>query len=332
MKKLEIPAAGIRMSYDLDPGATYEGHLRIGNTRTVQAEGASANINQALECDVRLEVIGADPERGGTMVRASFANVDLQWGLPASVPISPAEFTRGAVAQLQGMNVTFNVLPTGEITFMPVPPQQLDEQLKALIDQVLRGLEEAFLVVPKHAVKDGESWSEDERRGRKGKLGRYVEGKVTTKVDGMFHHDKLDQDVVKLEIQLQRKETFTTKDGARANESEGKSTVLFSTAGYLAQIEGESRDYDPVNGMSFRKVRVEWKKTADGTPGAAPVTPTQEQTIVDPCDPDYVGEEECKDAPNEEQAIVDPCHPDYVGELECKDASAPDPAAPPPPA
>lgn len=328
MKKVEIPAAGIQMAYDLDPGATYQGHLRIGNTQTVSAEGQQASINQALECDVRLEVLGNDPQHGGTAVRASFANIDLKWGLPASAPISPAEFTRDALAQLQGLNVTFNVLPTGEIVYMPVPPQQMSDELKGLIDQVLRGLEEAFLVVPKHAVKDGETWSEDEHRGRKGKLGRYVEGKVTTKVDGMYHHGTLDEDVVKLVIELKRKETFTTKDGSRETESTEKSTALFSTAGYLAQVEGESKDYDPVNGMSYRKVRVEWKKTADGTPGGAAVAPTQEQTITDPCDPDYVGEAECKDG-SEQQAITDPCDPDYVGEGECKDEAAKPEGTPP---
>jgi hypothetical protein len=292
MKKIEIPAAGIRMTYDLDAGAIYEGKLRIGNTPT------SSNITQSVECDVRLEVLGDDPERGGKAVRASFANIELQWGLPASATVTESDFTREAILQLERMNVTFNVLPTGEITYMPVPPQQLADELKVLIDQVLLGLEEGFLVVPKHAVKRGETWSDDERRGRKDTLGRYVEAKLTTKVDGLYRHEELGQDVVRLVIGSERRDTFTTEDGARTSESQAESTVLFSTEGYLAKVDGESRDQDPVQGVSFRKVSLAWKKTADGTPGArGSLTPVQEQEITDPCDPDYVGAEECKQAP-----------------------------------
>lgn len=339
MKALDVPAAGIRMAYDLDPGATYGGHLRIGNTRTLTVEGASAsNLAQSLECDVELRVLGTDAQRGGTLVQASFENIEIDWELPAGNPITPAEFTRDALARLQGMNVAFNVLPTGQITYMPVPPQELNDDLKALVDQVLRGLDDAFLVVPKHSVKDGEHWSEDEHRGHRGQPGRYVEARTTATVDGLFHNTSLDQDVVQLTVTGRRKETNTFAEGARVNESEESSVVLFSTDGYLAQIDAESRDYDPAGGMSFRKLRVQWKKLADGTPGGPPASQTQ--SITDPCDPDYVGEAECADTAPPDQRITDPCDPDYVGAETCAEtpteptpepAPAPQPAPPAPP-
>jgi hypothetical protein len=175
-------------------------------------------------------------------------------------------------------------------------------------------------------VKDKETWSEDEKRGREGKLGRYVVGKVQTRVDGMYRDDTRKEDLLRLVITQKRAETITTKDSSRKIEIEGKSTAMFSTAGYLAQIDGESREFDPVNGMTFSKVKVDWKKTASGTTGGAAPT-VDEQAITDPCDPDYVGSEECKDG-TETQNIVDPCHPDYVGGEECKTPPPADAAAP----
>jgi hypothetical protein len=324
LHKVEVPAAGVTMTYDLVPGATYSGHLRIGNTQAVDG----GNISQALECDVKLTVVGEDKTRGGTLLRATFANIDLKWGLPPSAPISPEEFTRDAIARLQGMNVSFNVKPNGEIVYMPTPPQELSDIDKQFIDVVLRGLERAFLVVPGRAVKDNETWDEDEKRGREGKLGRYVVGKVETRVDGMYRDDDRKEDLVRLVISFKRNETITTEDGSRKNESEGKSTALFSTSGYLAEIEGESRDFDPVNGMTFSKIKVDWRKTASGGTGTAQPDVAQ-QEISDPCDPDYVGAETCPDG-SETQQITDPCHPDYVGAETCATPAADAPAEAPP--
>lgn len=315
MKKIEVPAAGVTLAYDLAPGRVYDGHLRIGSTLQVPDVGS---LNRSLECDVHLVVLGDDPQRGGAQLQATFSRIDITWSLPPAAGISTAEFTRTATDQLQGMKVTFTALPSGEIIFMPVPPAGISPELGVFLDQVLRGLEDAFLVVPKHAIKDGEKWTENERRGRKGKLGRYVEGKVDTVVEGMFRDDGRGEDVVRLAIAHQRKETVTTEEGARDNESTGKSTALFSTRGYLAQIDGESRDYDPVRGMNFRKINVTWKRA--GGAGA----PAGEQAISDPCHPDYVGAAQCEGA--DAQQINDPCDPDYVGSDECKDA-APTPAS-----
>lgn len=323
-QKIEVPQAGVQMRYDLLPGATYDGHLRLGNTQTIDGAG---NITQSLECDITLVVVGADPQRGGTLLRATFSNIDMKWGLPPSAPISPEEFTRDAIARLQGMNVAFNVSETGEIVYMPMPPQELSDVDKQFIDQVLRGLEKAFLVVPNHPVKDKETWAEDEKRGREGKLGRYVVGKVETRVDGMYRDDARKEDLLRLVIAQKRTETVTTKDGSRKSEIEGKWTAMFSTTGYLAQIDGESREFDPVNGMTFSKMKVEWRKTASGSVGGT-VPKVDEQAIGDPCDPDYVGADECKDG-SEAQVIDDPCHPDYVGPAECATKGTPEIAAPP---
>jgi hypothetical protein len=322
LAKIEVPAGGVTMKYELQPGAMYSGRLRLGNTRTVEGAG---NVSQSLDCEVQLVVVeAADGARGG-LLRATFSNIDLKWGLPPSAPMSPEEFTKTAIARLQGMNVAFRVKPTGEIVEMPAPPQDLPEVEKQFIDAVLRALEQAFFELPTRAVKDDETWSEDEQRGREGKLGRYVIGKTQTRVDGMFRDESRNEDLVRLVVSRKRTETITTKDGSRKNESEGKMTAMFSTKGWLAQLEGESRDFDPVEGMTFSKVKVDWKRVdAAGLGGATGNT-------TDPCDPGYTGDAPCSDG-TEQQDITDPCHPDYVGAQECKADAAADPAATAPPA
>ena len=74
------------------------------------------------------------------------------------------------------------------------------------------------------------------------------------------------------------------------------------------------------------EAEVTWKKGEKVAVKSAP--PVEEQSITDPCNPDYVGPEECKDG-SEQQAITDPCDPDYVGPEECKE-DAKDAKAPPP--
>lgn len=317
LAKIAVPAAGVTMRYDLTPGAMFSGRLRVGNTRTIDGAG---NVSQSLDCEVQLEVVDAGDDTKGALLRATFSNISLEWGLPPSAPMSPEEFTKSAITRLQGMNVAFRVKSTGEIVEMPAPPQELPDIEKQFIDAVLRALEQAFFELPARAVKDDETWSEDEKRGREGKLGRYVVGKTQTRVDGMFRDDKRKEDLVRLVVTRKRTETITTKDGSRKNESEGRMTAMFSTKGYLAEIEGESRDFDPVEGMTFSKVKVGWTRVDAGALAGGGET----QDIGDPCDPNYVGTQTCASAP-EQQNIEDPCHPDYVGAATCT-TEAPTPA------
>jgi hypothetical protein len=182
--------------------------------------------------------------------------------------------------------------------------------------------------MPRKSVKQGETWDEKEKKGRKGKLGSYRVGTTTTTFTGLFREKERNEDVAKLEIVHEREETVTTKAGSHQNKWEGKTEALFSTSGnYLAKVKGEIRKYDPGTGMgpqtTFTKVRVEWnKQSVDEV--AAETVPTPEapkeaevQAITDPCHPDYVGAEECKET--ETQAITDPCDPDYVGGEDCKE-------------
>ena len=230
------------------------------------------------------------------------------------------------------MEVRFNVLPSGKVNYMPPPPQDADDQVKLVIEQVLETIESAFMEMPRKPVKQGETWEEKENKGREGKLGSYRVGTTTTTLETMWHDAERAEDLVELSIELEREETVTTKAGSHQNKWKGKTQAMFSTSGsYLASITGEVRKFDPGTGMgaqtTFTKVRVQWHKQAGAAapePAPKPTVPegAEVQAISDPCHPDYVGGGECTET--ETQAITDPCDPDYVGGDECTEDAADD--------
>ncbi|HGG57546.1 MAG TPA: hypothetical protein ENK31_07105 [Nannocystis exedens] len=144
-------------------------------------------------------------------------------------------------------------------------------------------------------------------------------GTVTTEVDGFFRTEA-GEEVARLRIKDTERSVTTTKQGSHENKKEGQSTSLFSTTGsYLVSTKGESTEFDTGNSTTFVKINVDWKK---GARAAAPKPQVQVQSISDPCDPDYVGTEECVPE-TQVQSISDPCDPDYVGTEECVPASDP---------
>lgn len=324
---LEVPAAGVKLTYDFTPGQRYQGHVRRGET----VQSSTFTINRSIECDIGLTVRGEDPNRGDILVVAKVTNVNVTWKLPPTPMYAAFDvdaIVKQALDVVQNMEVRFNVDSSGKVNFMPPPPQDVEQEVKLVIEQVLESIESAFMEVPRKSVKQGESWDEKEKKGRKGKLGSYRVGTITTTFKGLYRDKERNEDVAKLDIVHEREETVTTKAGSHQNKWEGKTEALFSTSGdYLAKVKGEIRKFDPGTGMgpqtTFTKVRVEWTKKAVDTV-AAEAEPTPEapkeaevQAITDPCHPDYVGAEECKET--ETQAITDPCDPDYVGGEECKE-------------
>lgn len=293
LARVRMPQGGVRLTHALREGATAVVRLRVGDTWA--PEGA-ARIRQSLDTEVTLTVVGPDRERGGTVVRATFANVELEWGLPPSATVSTEQFTRDAASQLLGMKVAFTVGPAGEVLYMPAPPDALGELERDLVTVVLRCLEHAFVVVPARRVEAGDTWVEHPRRGRAGVPGTVVEADVEVRVDGMFRDAALGGELVRLAVEHRRTDATTTAEGSRKTQSEGRTTVLFSTAGHVARVEGEFREFDPQRGMTFRNLKIEGGPWASPPPSHG-LPAVVEQEIVDPCDADYVGAETCIDDP-----------------------------------
>ena len=334
LQKVEVPAAGVRLGYDLAAGQSYEGRVRRSETVTTPF----GTLNRVLDYQVELTSLGKDPKRGDILVQARFTNVKIEWTLPpqAGLNISVDEFIRDAVSKVQGMVIRFNVGENGEVHYLPPIPSEVNDQLRLVIQAVLDSLDSAFIPLPDRALKAGESWEDKEKRGRKGKLGRYREGVLKTTFEGLYHMEGLDDTVAKLRIEDKGQETITTKEGSRANEWNGATDALFAVQGqYMVRRKGELRKFDPKEGTTFTKIQVEWRKLARKQV-QGPTQVVEKQRITDPCDPDYVGPGACEPTPEggaqdlvapgedvEKQRITDPCDPDYVGPGACDpDAAA----------
>ena len=314
LTKIEAPAEGVSLGYDLQPGQTYSGHVR--RSETVRDALSGSSMTRSLAFDVDLTVAGP-VESGGNKVIARFKNIDLRWSLPAGAPFSLSEFTNSATTALKGLEVDFHVGNDGKVLYRPPMPDSIPMELRIVLTGVLDVLETAFLTVPERPLQIGESWDDEKKRGREGKLGVYMTGTVTTKVAGLFRNEK-EEEIAKLEITEKERAVTTTKEGSHENKKEGKTTSLFSTSGsYLVSTKGEITEFDTGNSTTFVKINVDWAKGERLAVAAA--TPSEDrevQSINDPCDADYVGGEDCVPE-GEIQSIADPCDPDYVGPDEC---------------
>lgn len=293
LTKIEAPAEGVTLRYDLTPGQVYQGSVR--HSETIRAAGSSTSAARSFSFDLTLRVRGADPAHGGMGVTARFSNVSVRWSLPPGIPISVAEFNRTAGQQLQGLEVDLTVDDTGKILHVPELPEDLSAELRVVLQQAIDALETAFLTVPAAPIKAGDAWKDDKTRGRKGKLGRYIEGTVKTRVDGFYRTGEPTLTVAKLVTETDELEITTTASGSHEVKKQSTTEALFATEQrYLHNYVREQQVFDAGNSNTFAKTEVSWAKPPSQTGAAADA---QVQDISDPCHPDYVGAEECQSAP-----------------------------------
>ncbi len=318
LAKLETPAAGVTLAYDLAPGTTYVG--QIERSETINSRGGGS-VNRSIKFTAHLAVLGPDDEHGGTKVMAKLKNIDLNWALPPEIAavVNISDLVSQARQQLENVEISFNVDATGKLLYIPPLPDGVSQELGMVIQQVLDALESAFYTVPDRALKPGEQWQDEKKRGRKGKLGRYIEGTVATTFEGLYAAAITGTPVARLVSKTEENEVTTTKSGSHEVRRQGESVMMFATDdGYLISNDSELRTFDAGNSTTFTNVTVIWNKTGKQPQQPSVVT----QTIDDPCHPDYVGAGECVEQPvvpegAESQSIDDPCNPDYVGPEEC---------------
>jgi len=290
LQKIEAPAGGVTLAYDLSPGQVYKG--KVNNSQSVRAT-TGASLSRGFEFDVTLAVRGPDPKGQGTMVTARYSNVNIRWGLPPGATFSVGELVSKATSQLQGLEVDFTVDETGKIQSMPELPADMPEELRFVLQEAIDTLETAFLPVPARALKIGDSWKDDRTRGRKGKLGRYLEASTTSTVEGFFRDEAQKVDLTRLRIDETETEITTAKTGSHEVKKQTSTTALFAHADrYLASLERTRQTFDPGNATIFTTLKVQWSKAAPPQGGAAAIK--QVQDINDPCHPDYVGGEDCQ--------------------------------------
>lgn len=291
MTKVEVPAAGVALRYDLTPGQIYQGQVRHNASIRSTADQRST-INNHFSFDLTLTVRGPDKDHGGMSVTSRFKNVTVRWSPPVGLALSTAEFNRKASQQLTGLEIDFAVDDTGRIVYIPELPDGFPEDVRPLVQEALDQLETAFLPVPANAITVGDKWKEDKKRGKKGKLGRYIDGSVNTRVDGFYKVGEPAVTVAKLISDEAVTEVTTTTSGGHEVQKQGTTEALFATEqNYLMSYVSERQTADPGVSTTFEKTEVSWTKMPPPAAGAA----IQTQDISDPCHPDYVGAEECND-------------------------------------
>jgi hypothetical protein len=333
LTETSIPAEGIALSYDLQAGATFDGHVRRRETISVRGQPMSRSINFT----VQLVVNGID-EAGNAKVAAKVSNIDLNWVVPG-LPVSMNEFNAKAKARLEGVTIRFSVEPSGKVFDVPPTPAELDQAEVEGLDSIIEGLTSAFFVVPEERLTATQGWDSEDTRGRENKLGKFTKETTRGSLAGVYEHKETKQTLAKLAIEGDKIETTTTKDGSNEIRTRSEITVMWDTkASYMASI---SSSMTRTQGASTTKVQfdADWTRSIAGAAAAAGTTgagggesggQSNVQAITDPCDDNYVGPDECLDA----------CSSNYMGDQPCDEAAAGETGeaaetgevAPPPPA
>jgi hypothetical protein len=278
--KVAVPDSGVQLRYDLTGGQSYGGHVRMRNN----VQTPMGDLIQAIEFDVDLVVGSEAGEASTVLARCSKIEFDLR--LPQGLPDAMAmQIPPEAVKAAEGMEVQFKLDTRGQLTEMPEPPGDAEPAMQAVIGMVAGALQSAFVELPEEHLKEGATWNaaSGEDTGRTG----------TGKFEGMGVDKASGENVARLSYAYERA-------GAPQGEGEGprvqgtqKVEALFSTNGYAMKIERTiNAEISGLGGM-VSEVEVAWKKLDKRAVAPAAQPGGEEQAVTDPCDPDYVGAEEC---------------------------------------
>lgn len=282
LTQVEVPEAGISMRYDLSPGQEYEGHVTMRNS----AQTPVGDVVTLLEFDVAL-VVSASEEAGGPLVRATVNGIKLDLRLPEGIPAAMVGgMTPEAAAALNGMELRFNLSDLGEVSNEPEPPADAPMETKAIVGMITSALTSGFVRVPEQPVKDGESWDAKSKQAKEG----VTSATNTGTLQGLGRNaagDDIAQLVFVAQIEAEREgQKFIVKQDIEASFS--------ATGGHVVSVKRKINNEIVGQGSLLSEIEAAWTKGGKQALEPASATPSGEvQAITDPCDPDYVGGEDC---------------------------------------
>jgi hypothetical protein len=281
LTEIEVPDSGVDLAYDVTSGQAYGGHIRMRNA----VQTPVGDIIQSIEFDVDLVVAG--PLGDSNLVKATVSGLKLDIRLPEGIPAGAGgAIPPEVVDALNGTELRFHLSSSGAVAEMPEPPENAPQEVQAVVGMVVGALQAGFVTLPDKSLKNGDTWnpvSDDDDEGRTG----------TGTFNGMARDDASGEDVARLAYAYQRAPGAEPAEGASGPRVEGKQDieVLFSVAGYPVQVlRKSSGDIKGIGGFNS-EVKAEWKKLDKRV--VEPPTTEVVQEISDPCDPDYVGPEDC---------------------------------------
>jgi hypothetical protein len=284
---VEAPAEGITLRYDLSPGQTYDGNVRMRNT----IRSPVGDVIQTIEFDVVLLASGIGSAERQLMI-ATVDDIGFDLRLPDGIPAEAAGgLTPELAAQLNGLELRFQLDQLGDVSEMPEPPKDQPPQVQAMIGMLAGALSSAFVRVPDKPIKKGESWDAS-GEPQPGQEDLVRTGSGTFK--GMARDAERNEELVKLDLSGKTEGTVDANGKKQKISSEQKANVLFSvTAGFPAKVARKRSGAAAGIGDMFTEIDADWTKGERKAVQVEPQAVVQE--INDPCDPDYVGAEDCVD-------------------------------------
>lgn len=285
LTEVEAPTEGITLRYDLSPGQTYDGNIRMRNS----IRSPVGDIIQTIEFDVALLVSGVGTEEQQLVV-ATIDDIGFDLRLPDGIPAAAAGgLTPELATQLNGLELRFQLDRLGAVSEMPDPPADQSPQIKAMIGMLAGALGASFVRLPDEPIKQGESWDATSKP-EPGEEDLVRTGRGTFK--SMARDAERNEELVALDLEGKTEGTMTANGQKHQISSDQKADVLFSiTAGFPAKVARKRNGQAPGVGDMYSEIDADWTK-GERKPVKAEAPPV-EQEITDPCDPDYVGAEEC---------------------------------------
>jgi hypothetical protein len=202
---------------------------------------------------------------------------------------------------------------------IPPTPAQLESAEVEVLDSIIEGITSAFFVEPEARLTAARGRDYENTRGREGKLGKFTKDITRGSLAGMYEHRETKLALAKLEIEGDKTETTTTKDGSSEIRTRSEVTVMWDTkANYMASV---SSKMTRTQGAATTTVQfdADWTRSIAGAGAASSSGAGGEsggqanvQTITDPCDDNYVGPDEC----------LDSCNANYMGDQPCAEAAS----------
>jgi len=280
LTEVAVPEAGVSMRYDLAPGQEYAGHVKVRNTLPTPV----GDVLTTLEFDVALVVTGSE-DASGKLVQATVKGIGLDLRLPEGVTPEMIGLDPQVAKGLDGTELKFNLGDHGEVNNEPEPPESAPLPTKAILGMITTGLMSAFVRVPEQPVKDGESWDAKSKESDV-----TVKSATVTGTLAGLGRNAAGEDIAQL---VYAANIEAEKQGQAIKIKQDVKASFSTTGGYPVTVERKINNELVGQATVLIEIEAEWKK---GGKQAVEVSspPTGEvQAITDPCDPDYVGAEEC---------------------------------------
>jgi hypothetical protein len=281
LTEVKVPDAGVSMRYDLAPGQEYKGHVGVRNS----VQTPVGDVVTRIDFDVVLVVSDKD-DNGTKLVRAVVNAIELEMRLPEGIPAGAVGgMTPEAAKALNGTELRFNLSDRGEVSNEPEPPEGAPMEIKAIIGMITNGLSASFVRVPAQPVKDGEQWDDKPTTNREG----VTSAKYTGKLGGLGRN-AAGEDIAQLEFSAAIE---ADREGHKISSKHDGKASFSTTGGYASSVKRKVNNEIVGQGSLLSEVEATWTKGAKQAIETTAPPSGDVQVITDPCDPDYVGGEEC---------------------------------------